>query len=104
MLMMVPFFYFELYLVNICFSNAAWLQNASGGGNKLFSEGVPGRKVNWNVVKIKLFLNLIILDIKTTGKVHARVFQPLPHTGQPVELHSIDTSKTHTIDSELAYF
>lgn len=47
--------FLDFCLVNNCFSHAAWLQNASGGGNKLFSEGVPGRKVNWNVVKIKWF-------------------------------------------------
>ena len=35
--------------------------------------------------------------------VHARVFQPLPHTGAPAEVHSIDT-KEHDRETELAYF
>merc|ERR1711868_105781 len=34
---------------------------------------------------------------------HARVFVPLPHTGAPAELHSVD-GNAHTADSELAYF
>ena len=34
--------------------------------------------------------------------IHARVFVPLPHTGESPELHSIQ--KDHTNDSELQYF
>ena len=35
--------------------------------------------------------------------IHARVFQPLPHTGESAQVHSIE-DKNHTPESELAYF
>merc|ERR1711892_587035 len=35
--------------------------------------------------------------------VHARVFQPLPHTGQAAQLHSVDQEK-HTVESDIGYF
>ena len=35
--------------------------------------------------------------------VHAHVFQPLPHTGQAAELHSVDEKK-HTVESDIGYF
>lgn len=35
--------------------------------------------------------------------VHARIFQPLPHTGESAQLHSIE-DKNHDKNSELSYF
>lgn len=35
--------------------------------------------------------------------IHARVFQPLPHTGESAQVHSIE-DKNHSPESELAYF
>merc|ERR1712126_478792 len=36
--------------------------------------------------------------------IHARVFEPLPHTGQPAELHSIEAGDHITIECDIAYF
>ena len=46
------------------------------------------------------FMKLIIGD----KVVHARVFAPLPHTGQPAELHSIEHGDHVTHESEINYF
>jgi len=56
------------------------------------------------VAGINYFLKLSLAD-KNFGFsiVHARVFQPMDDD-QPATLDKIDTSKTHTVDSELAYF
>merc|ERR1712189_129522 len=35
--------------------------------------------------------------------IHARIFQPLPHTGEAASLHSIDSAK-HSHESEINYF
>ena len=35
--------------------------------------------------------------------IHARVFQPLPHTGESAQVHSIE-DKNHSPESELSYF
>ena len=35
--------------------------------------------------------------------IHAKVFEPLPHTGEPAQVESVE-DKNHTPESELAYF
>ncbi|CAB4003956.1 cystatin-B [Paramuricea clavata] len=42
------------------------------------------------------------VDVGCDKYVHLRVYQPLPHTGQPAELSGIQLNKT--ADDEIEYF
>ena len=66
---------------------------------KTFSVKLLGYKTQGVGGDINYFMKIAVGD----KVIHAKVFEPLPHTGEPAQVESVE-DKNHTPESELAYF